>query len=233
MFDALRAYLSRIDERPVEQIDHDIDEELATHLFELEHDLTLTGLSPDAARREALSRFGNPQTHKRRCRDVALMERRMKTYAQTIVTIACGLLLGVVTTSVWFNQQSASAAIADMNQRMDELTRSLTSRVPAGANASVEPAAPASSVYISGSPVTRPGHYQMPAGGLTLRRLLAVSGVDPRFVKEVVVRHRNEHTPELPHETMLGRQLADPTGSDIPLQAEDLITVLEADPTKP
>ena len=93
MLDALRTYLSRIDQRPAGQIDRDIDDELATHLALIEDDLIESGLSPAAARQTALFRFGNPHTHKRHCLSVALKERRMKIYAQIIVTIACGLEL--------------------------------------------------------------------------------------------------------------------------------------------
>lgn len=225
MLDALRTYLSLIDERPIEQIDHDIDQELATHLFELEHDLILSGLSPDAARQEALSRFGNPQTHKRRCRDVALQERRMKTYAQTIVTIACGLLLGVVTTSIWFNQQSANAALAGMSSRIDELSQSLSTRtpVPQPSNATSY-----NNVFISGTPVSRPGQYAMPTDGLTLRRLIASAGVNTKFVKEITVRHSTKFT-DGGTERLPGAALADPTGPDIDLKNDDLITVIETD----
>lgn len=225
MLDSLRTYLSRIDQRPVQEIDRDIDDELAAHLSAIETDLIESGLSPAAAQKEALSRFGNPQTHKRRCRDVALMERRMKTYAQMIVTVVCGLLLGVVTTMVWVNQQSANAALASMNARMDELSQSLNVRIPAAQPPSTTPSY--NNVYISGTPVGRPGQYSMPPDGLSLRRLMAASGVNTKFVKEITVRHSPKYS-DGATERISAQALAEITGPDIDLRNEDLITVTEA-----
>ncbi|HZW07023.1 MAG TPA: permease prefix domain 1-containing protein [Phycisphaerales bacterium] len=224
MLNALLARLSRIDERPVEQIDRDIDDELTAHLLELEHDLILKGLSPAAARETALSRFGNPDNHRRRCRDVALQERRMKTYAQMIVTVACGLLLGAVTTSVWFSQQSANAALLNMSTRMDEMSRALSSRVPAPVVA--DPTALGlGSVYITGAPVSRPGQYSLPANGLSLRRLLAAAGVNTPYVASIDVRRAGAGGAV---ERLSGRDLGDGAGPDIELRADDLVTVHEA-----
>jgi hypothetical protein len=225
MLDSLRTYLSRIDERPVEQIDRDIDDELATHIALLEDHLIQSGLSPAAARETALSRFGNPQSHKRRCRDVALMERRMKTYAQIIVTIACGLLLGAVTTSIWFNQQSANAALAGMSSRIDELSQSLSTRTPAPQPST---ATSYNNVFITGTPVSRPGQYAMPMDGLTLRRLMATAGVNTKFVKEITVRHSPKFT-DGGTERLSAAALADVTGPDIDLKNDDLVTVVEVD----
>ncbi|HYD02546.1 MAG TPA: permease prefix domain 1-containing protein [Phycisphaerales bacterium] len=224
MLGSLLAKLARIDERPLEQIDRDIDDELAAHLSQLEHDLVLEGLSPDAARAEALTRFGNPQTHKRRCRDVALQERRMKTYAQMIVTVGCGLLLGAVTTAVWFSQQSANAALVSMNTRMEEMSRALNSRAPAPIAA--DPTAVAlGTVYITGAPVSRPGQYNLPASGLSLRRLLAAASVNTSLVESADVRRAG---PGGRVERLSGKDLNNGAGPDIELRADDLVTVHEA-----
>jgi hypothetical protein len=226
MLDSLLAHFGRIDQRPVEEIDRDIDDELSAHLSELEHDLILSGLAPAAARAEALSRFGNPQTYKRHCRDVALRERRMKTYLQVIIPTACGLLLGAVTTSVWFNQQSANATLATMSTRMDELNQTLASRTQAPQQLT----SPSyRNVYIAGTPVGRPGQYSMPADGLSLRRLMAASGVNVKFVKEVAVRHSPKFGPG-ETERLSGTVLADVTGPDIELQNDDLVTITEGKP---
>lgn len=221
MFDALRTYLSRIDGRPVEEIDRDIDDELATHLSLLESDLIESGLSPVAAHETALCRFGNPQTHKRRCRDVALKERRMKTYTQIIVTIACGLLLAAVTTAVWFNQRSTNDALASMSDRMDQLSKTL------GARTATIPPSSEGVVYIKGTPVERPGVYNMPVGGATLRRMLAAAGVNDKFVGRVeVLADRFEKSNG--QWSMSGDEFRKSSGKDVEVRENDLITVVEA-----
>lgn len=223
MLDSLRTYLSRIDQRPVREIDRDIDDELAAHLSAIETDLIESGLSPAEAQKEALSRFGNPQTHKRRCRDVALTERRMKSYAQLILTVAIGLLLAALATSVWFNQQQTAHALDRMATRIDGLNQSLTTRA-----APPQPANPSyNNVYITGTPVGRPGAYAMPMDGLSLRRLMAASDVSTKFVKEIAVRHSPKYG-EGNTELFSAAQLADLAGPDIDLRNEDLITVTEA-----
>lgn len=223
MLDALRTYLSRIDQRPVEQIDRDIDDELAAHLAELEHHLTDAGLSTAAARKEALSRFGNPQTHKRRCRDVALMERRMKTYVQIAATVVCALLLGALAVSAWINQQQTAHALDVMATRMDGLSQSLAMRSPPPS----QPSTPSyNNVYIAGTPVTRPGQYEIPSDGISLRRLLVASGVNLDFVRAVDIRHKDVNG-KASGRSVEGSDLRDPAGTDLELLPDDLITVVE------
>ncbi|MFT3683622.1 MAG: permease prefix domain 1-containing protein [Phycisphaerales bacterium] len=229
MLDSIRAYLSRVDERPVEQIDRDIDDELNAHIAELESELVQSGLDPAAAQKQAISRFGNPQTHKRRCRDVALMERRMKTYAQMIVTVVCGLLIGAVTTMVWMNQQTANAALATMNDRVEKIARSLDQRTLDPRTTATAPVQSSDwgVVYIKGTPVDRPGVYNLPAGGATLRRILAAAGVNDKFVARIEVRS-NRPDSDTGRWTMSGDDLRDPGGKDVSVSDKDLITVVEA-----
>ena len=134
MLRALRTRFARIDERPVELIDKEIDDEFAAHLAQLEQDLIDSGTPAAKARDLALSRFGNPHTHKRRCLDVALKERRVKTYLQMTMTFACALLLAVTAATAWYNHRQTTHALDQMATRMDELHLSLnTSETPLNA----------------------------------------------------------------------------------------------------
>jgi hypothetical protein len=223
MLDALRTYLSRIDGRPVEEINRDIDDELATHLSLLEGDLMQSGLSPATARAIALSRFGNPQTHKRRCRDLALKERRMKSLIQIAVPTVCCLMLAAVTTSIWFNQRSANEALVGMNARMDRLSSTIDTRTI------VAKTDGAGVVYIKGTPLERPGVYNLPASGATLRRMLAAAGVNDKYVGRVEIR-ANRFENDQGRQVVSGDEFRDPNGKDFPLQQNDLVTVIEGKP---
>ena len=220
MLDLLRTRLARVDARPVREIDRDIDDELALHLEQLESDLIESGLSPAAARDEALSRFGNPHKHKRRCRDVALLERRMKTSAQITATIACGLLLAAVSTSLWFGQQSANAALVSMNEKMAGLASAVNSRTGQGA----ADAARSAVLFVNGD-VAKPGLYSVPAGGISVRRLLAVAGIDERDVNHVVITRKGSDG-KTGRQAVAGTELRESDAKDVGLTGDDLVTVV-------
>jgi protein involved in polysaccharide export with SLBB domain len=151
----------------------------------------------------------------------------MKSLIQIAVPTVCCLMLAAVTTSIWFNQQTANAALATMSQRMDDLNRSLSARSPEPNVAT--PSNFGRSVYITGTPVSRPGQYSVPAEGLSLRRLLAASGVNLKFVKDVDVRHSNKYG-QPGNERLSAAAILDPAGPDIELLADDLVTIFEAKP---
>ena len=149
----------------------------------------------------------------------------MKTYLQMTMTFACALLLAVTAATAWYNHRQTTHALDQMATRMDELRLSLNTQAPVAQPASSTPNY--NNVYISGTPVQRPGQYAMPMDGLTLRRLMAASGVNTRFVKEIAVRHSPKYS-DGTTERISAAALVDLTGPDIDLRNEDLITVVEA-----
>lgn len=100
------------DDRPTEEIDDEIEEELRLHLDLLVLDAERQGLEAEEARRRALSRFGDIASLSRRCREIkqgdAPMLRRLQAIA-TLLLLAAVVFLGV---RDWV---SANAAVQHMN----------------------------------------------------------------------------------------------------------------------
>ena len=66
-----------------DKLDDDIQRELRFHLAEREDDLIASGMTPDAARREARRRFGNYTLRREETRDRDLLGWLDSTFADT------------------------------------------------------------------------------------------------------------------------------------------------------
>jgi hypothetical protein len=119
----LAAYMHAPDGRPIREIDADIVDELTFHIEMRTQDNLRTGMTPEAARSDALSRFGDFNRTHRRCRRILLGDRIMLQRLQTVLTVA--LLGAVVYLAVGFYgwQRSQAAVTAKMLASLEQIAR--------------------------------------------------------------------------------------------------------------
>ena len=84
------------DDRPDEEIEDEVREELAYHLDALADEQTRRGIAADEAERQAAARFGDFNKYARQCRQVkqgdAPMLKRFQTVARVVLTVVVGLM---------------------------------------------------------------------------------------------------------------------------------------------
>lgn len=170
--------------RDVDRVEATIREEFEFHVAACAAELERTGWSADAARGEALRRFGRFERYERACRREA-PEETMGTKTTVALTVGLVALAG----SIVFLARAVT--------RQGEVVAALEARIAANAARDVDahlPAAASNSeaeaqqiVYIDGA-VARPGVYELPRGGvLTTSRLLIAAGVQPIDLRVLVM----------------------------------------------
>jgi hypothetical protein len=133
----LAAYLRLPDGRPIPEIDADIVDELNFHIEMRTEDSLRAGMTPQAARDDALARFGDFGRTYRRCRRILLGDRIMLQRLQTVLTV---ILLGAVvylalSFYVWQQKQAAVTA-----QILDSLAPAVVQTTPRNGQSDVDPA---------------------------------------------------------------------------------------------
>jgi hypothetical protein len=121
VFDEIAAYLRTPDARPVQEIENEILDELQFHLDMRTGDNLRSGMSPEEARADARSRFGDFHRIRRACRRTLLGERIMLQRIQTALTIV--LLAAVVFLGLQFYywQAAQKTAMAHLLQTLDRI----------------------------------------------------------------------------------------------------------------
>lgn len=109
------------DPRPLTQIQAEIREELEFHIEMRAADNTAAGMSPHAAREDALRRFGNVERIERTCRTILAGEQIMLQRLQAALTLA--LLGAVVYLAIAHQraQRASEAALAKMAEAVDRM----------------------------------------------------------------------------------------------------------------
>lgn len=154
-----------------------VADELQFHVESCVAELMRDGLSEDAARAEALRRFGDMQAHAEACRRQAPgahMSRMMKI---AVAGVAGSMAVALVTTGLLAFKQHGELAEARASQkRAEELVGKMNlelTQLRAAAGASVHDTGV---VYVDGV-IARPGVYSLPAvGDLRASRLVAAAG---------------------------------------------------------
>lgn len=138
----MSAFLERIgvfarapDPRPLRAIEADIDDELAFHVEESTRALAEGGLDADAARAEALRRFGDRGRVRRECVRTQMGERlvlqRIQIVMTTVLVAAVGLLL-------WSNREARASMAAEREANAALLSRLEAQIALVGARAATE-----------------------------------------------------------------------------------------------
>jgi hypothetical protein len=105
------------DDRPLEEIEDEVREELALHLTLLTERLRSEGLDPATAERVAAERFGDVETITRDCRKIQQGDRPMLKRLQAVLTVL--LVLGVG--AVGWQQWRTSRLMNQIDDRLEEL----------------------------------------------------------------------------------------------------------------
>jgi protein involved in polysaccharide export with SLBB domain len=108
---ALRGWLGLPDPRTEQEIDADLDAEIAFHIEQIERELIEAGESPERARVQALERFGDVERIKRRCRRIALEERTMLQRINAVLMVVVLIALVGVSVQMFFSQRSSAKAL--------------------------------------------------------------------------------------------------------------------------
>jgi RNA polymerase sigma-70 factor (ECF subfamily) len=128
------------DRRPMRVVDQEILDELQFHIEMRTLDNAGAGLAADAARQDALRRFGDFERIHKACRRIVLGERIMLQRIQAILTV---LLLGAVVflgVEFYRGQRASEATAARMTQILDNLAGpSVAQTVPRNGDNEVDP----------------------------------------------------------------------------------------------
>ena len=181
---SLRFGLPRFDPRDDQQIDAEIDDELAFHIDQATRELVEAGQSDDDAKVNALARFGNVNTIKTQCKRIALEERIMLQRINLVLMIVVLLGVAFVSVQMYVTQKHNTLAL-------QAIVSDLADMKTTAAQASRD-----GKVTILGA-VSRPGLYPIPkTGDYTLADLLVDAGPKDRAFKVQLLRRENgEHTP--------------------------------------
>ncbi len=132
---ALPYWLFPGDDRPTDQIDDEIAEELQLHLDLLAEDQERRGHSPEEAKQKAAERFGDFNQLLRRCRrekqgDVPMLKRVQAMLIGLLLlgVVAIGWNQIAMTASVTANQKDIADALASVQRQLEQI-------VPRAANA--------------------------------------------------------------------------------------------------
>jgi len=213
-----RLHLARLpwprpDPRGDEQLETDLADELEFHLERRRREYEREGLDSAAARRAAALRFGDVQRIKAQCRRIARKERIMLQKINLVLMIVVLMAVVGVSVQMYVTQRYNTLAIQAMSAQLAE--QAVEGKAAERSTGTV---------FVDGK-VRRPGVYDIPADGLTMRRLLVVAG------------HRNQHANATVHrriddeaeETYTVEVLADGTirGDDLVLRGGDLVVFSE------
>ncbi len=115
------AYSHATDDRPMKEVDAEIVDELSFHIEMRAQDNVRAGMTPEAAKNDAMKRFGDFDRIYRSCRRVLLGDRIMLQRVQTVLTV---LLLGAViylAAAFYGWQRDQEAVTARMMQTLDRI----------------------------------------------------------------------------------------------------------------
>jgi hypothetical protein len=217
----VRLILGDPDPRSRQEIEHDIDDELEFHLEQLVAEERALGKPPDAARLEARRRFGSIDHYRKLCLNVNLKERIMLQRINLGLLVLVALGLGFTAWQSWAAQSRTADAVEGLTKQLAEMRAA-----PATPNAA--PAATPSTVTITGE-IARSGVYNVPAEGLTLKRLMAAAGWNGKSPVNTVIE-RMDGAKENTTIAVTWAQLVSPTApEDPPLRPGDLIIVTQVD----
>jgi hypothetical protein len=227
---ALWNSLFTFDTSAARAVEDEMRSEFESHIAMIEDELRAGGLSAQDANAAARQRFGDEQRLRRAGRRIKLGERIM------LQRINFGVLVVLATAVVWMAVRSASAqreslaALQQVSERLEKITAAST-RDASGPPALSAPSATAVErreagpvqglVYITGL-VERPGPYQIPQSGVTLRRMLVSAGGLKNAAKSVTIEHRDTSRPV---ERFGIHEVVKAGGVDPELTTDDVITV--------
>lgn len=215
--------------RPAAQVEAEIDEELAFHLAHLEQDAIDAGCPPDSARAESLRRFGRISFIKQECIDIQLREQIMVQRTIIIVLIVvCGVLsivaIGAVRAQHAERQMAMAARQEAVSREME--ARALAEQARAAAERAHVPQPTAGETriaYVTGQ-VERPGVFNIPSDGFTLRRLLIAAGGVKSGAVTITIQTRKADNTESVLTYQVG-EVVEEAKTDAPIKANDTITV--------
>jgi protein involved in polysaccharide export with SLBB domain len=152
-----------------ERVACEVREEMGFHISKLEEELGAQGLEVGEVRARCRARFGDAERFVREGERIksgdTIMLQRINLGLLVVMVVA----VVVVALRMSVAQQRSLAAIEKVSARLEEVGQVVARRAPAPAETET------GLVYISGE-VARPGPYQLPISGLTLRRALDSAG---------------------------------------------------------
>lgn len=122
--ESLAQRVKALDARPVAEVDREILDELEFHVEMCTLDGIRSGLSPAAAREAALSKFGDFERVRRRCRRALLGERIMLQRIQAVLLVI--LLVAVIALGyqAYTVQRANQQTLTDLRTAIAQLTAS-------------------------------------------------------------------------------------------------------------
>lgn len=221
----LRLILGDPDGRSPREISRDVEDELSSHVAMIEDELMREGLDTEAARAEARRRFGDPDRYRRECRDIALWERLMLQRISFALMLVITLALGLAAWQSWASQRRTTEAVDRLSKQIELLASRSAAGVAAGSEGAVAPAGARreseSSVFVAGA-VPRPGPYNVPTAGLSLRRLAVASGFSGPVFEARIERPKADGQKETIN--VAAAELV--AGTDPLIRAGDLVYIL-------
>ncbi len=219
----VRLILGDPDPRSHQEVEHDIDDELEFHLEQLVAEERALGKPPDAARLEANRRFGSLEHYRKLCLNVNLKERIMLQRINLGLLVLVAIGLGFTAWQSWAAQSRTATAVEGLSKQL-----AVMRTAPASNAAGVPTTSPPSSVTITGE-VARSGVYNIPAEGLTLKRLMAAAGWNGKNPVNATIQ-RLDNGKQNATTAVTWAQLANPAApADPQLQPGDLVIVTALD----
>jgi|GEM_PF-3191760 len=207
------------DPRPAGVVEDDVRAEIDAHLAMIEDELISQGMPAAAAREQARARFGDAIRITREGRNIKLGDRIMLQRINLALLVVLGAAVVFLLVQ---NQRISNRSVATLEQVAASLA-AMQQRQPAPEAAATPQRPPSKLVYIEGT-VARPGSYMIPAGGLTLRRLIdAAGGLNPE-ARTVYLDHQAESETDTVLSVSNMAALNDPY-----LKADDVVTVTNKD----
>ncbi len=127
--DTLSGAWPAIDSRPIGQIEQEIVDELEFHVEMRTRENVLQGMSHDAARNAALTRFGNVAKIQQKCRHTLLGERIMWQRIQMALSIVLLAAVALLAAQLYSGQRANQAALADITASLKQLVQPPTSSI--------------------------------------------------------------------------------------------------------
>ena len=176
VLDQLRLVLGRPDPRTPEELERDLEDELAFHLDMLEREEREAGLDPDAARTAARDRFGDIDRIRAACRRVANEDRAMLQRINAVLIVVLLIAVVVLGVQVHLGQNQSTLALERMQASLEALALAREANASSAAQPAAAESAPAV-VYLAGHGWASTGANPIPPGkGQVLKRLARSSG---------------------------------------------------------
>ncbi len=226
ILERLGVFLRAPDLRPRQEIEADIEEELATHIALRALDNEASGMAPDEARRNAELRFGDSRQVFAECLGIQMKERIMLQRINAVLVVLLVIGMGA---NLWVGaraQDGVRQDMADLRQNVASLASGLEGLVPpSGADLAAEQSG-GSQVHVLGH-VGKPGPISW-RENLTLTRLISFAGDFGQFANRSKIQVlRNTPSGRITilvdfDEILEGRK------PDLPLNVDDLVVVPES-----